>query len=308
MNRCFLYSMFWCALCCSLANAADTKPKSANEKLEAATKKYGSDQPTYQLAYKFRPGEEFRTKITHLATVDTKVKGVEETMKSRSVSSKLWKIRKVEPNGNITFTHMIEWVDMWKSLTGRPESKYDSRTDAEVPADYEQVAKSIGVPLATITIDPIGRIVNRESAQNAISSSIGDLTVPFPAQPVKIGDSWHIPQDVTLRDEEGRVKPVQVRQRYTLEKVETGVATIVVKTQVLTPVNDPKLESQLIQRLQSGTVKFDIEAGRIIQRQMDLDETVLGFSGPESSMQYLARYSEEHVKDAVAAKPSAGKK
>ena len=304
----FSFVLFVCFAMLAGTLAAEEKKKkpSASEQLQAATQKYAGN--TYTLTYKFRAGEEFRTQVTHLATVDTKVKGVEETMKSRSVSAKVWKIQKVDAQGNITFVQSVEWVEMWKSLTGRPESKYDSRTDKEVPADYQHVAQSVGIPLATITIDPIGRVVNREDARKQVNSSIGDLTVPFPAQALKIGDQWNMPQEIKLVDEQKRTKVVQVRQQYTLEKVQTGVASIKVETQVLTPVDDPQLQSQLIQRMQKGTVKFDIEAGRIINRQMDLDETVLGFSGPDSSMQYLARYSEEQVKASVAAKPTPSKK
>jgi Family of unknown function (DUF6263) len=291
-------------LLCQVGHAQQ-KP-SAAEQLKAATQKYGAS-PTYVLQYKFRPGEVFRTQVTHLATVETKVKGVEETVKSRSVSAKAWKIKNVDSQGNITFEQSVEWVEMWKSQSGRPDSTFDSRTDKEVPPDYDIVAKSVGIPLATITIDPIGRVVKREDNQKIVSTSIGDLTVPFPAQPIKVGDKWHMPQEARLTDDAGRPKIVQLRMQYTLEKVETSVATIQVVTQVLTPVDDPKLESQLVQRMQNGTIRFDVEAGRILSRQMDLDETVLGFSGADSSMQYLARYSEEQVKS-VASKPTAIKK
>jgi hypothetical protein len=65
------------------------------------------------------------------------------------------------------------------------------------------------------------------------------------------------------------------------------------KTQLLTPVRNPKVRSQLIQRLTNGTVKFDIDAGRVISRQTDWDETVIGFEGPDSLMKYLARFTEE---------------
>jgi hypothetical protein len=94
-----------------------------------------------------------------------------------------------------------------------------------------------------------------------------------------------------------------------LEKVENGVATITVATQILTPVNDPKIQSQLVQRLQEGTIKFDVDAGRLLHKQMDLDQSVFGFSGPNSHMQYLARFSEELLTgEATAAKPAAEKR
>ncbi len=60
------------------------------------------------------------------------------------------------------------------------------------------------------------------------------------------------------------------------------------------------LLSQLVQRMQKGTIKFDIDAGRLLHRQMDLDESILGFSGPENHMNYLSRTTEEPVENAPA--------
>ena len=132
---------------------------------------------------------------------------------------------------------------------------------------------------------------------------IGDLTVPLPEQAIKIGERWHVDEEVKLQDEQRRVKVVQVRHRYTLDKVETGVATISVATQSLTPIDDPKFEAQLIQRMQKGTIRFDVDVGRVLSRQMDLDETVIGFGGPDSNMHYVARYSEEPLEEEVASRP-----
>ena len=101
---------------------------------------------------------------------------------------------------------------------------------------------------------------------------------------------------------------IKVRQFYRLVLVRTGVATISLETQVLTPVRDPKILSQLVQRMQKGTIKFDIDAGRLLHRQMDLNESILGFSGPESHMNYLSRTTEEPVENVPAAKTAeAGK-
>ena len=58
-------------------------------------------------------------------------------------------------------------------------------------------------------------------------------------------------------------KDVNTRMRYRLEQVKTGVATISVKTQILTPINDPSVRSQLVQRISQGEIRFDIDAGRL---------------------------------------------
>lgn len=262
----------------------------------------------FQLVYKFKADETIRTQITHLATVDTNVKGTNQVVKTRSVSCKIWQIDKVDAKGNVTLTHAVEWVDLWNKISDRPEIKYDSRVDEKAPPGYEHVSLSIGQPLATITINAAGRITERKDTRPVFNPGIGDLTVPLPEQAIKVGGRWHVDEEVKLQDEQRRVKEVKVRHQYTLDKVETGVATISVATQSLSPIDDPKFEAQLIQRMQRGTIRFDIDSGRVLSRQMDLDETVLGFSGPDSNMHYVARYSEEPLAEEVAIKAKPGKK
>jgi hypothetical protein len=264
--------------------------------------------PTYLLAYKFAAGEEIRTKVTHLVTVETKIQGTEQTASTRSVSTKLWRIKRIEGSGNIVFENSVEQVDMWEKVTGRSEVRYNSATDKTPPQNYERTAASIGKVLSVITMDPHGRVVAREDKQPHFNPGIGDLSIPFPGQAVKVGGTWSIPDEVKVRLDDGTIKKIATRQQYKLEKVETGVATISVATQVLTPVSDPKVQSQLVQRLQKGTIKFDLDAGRLLHKQMDLDESVFAFNGPGSHMQYLARFTEEPVTEATAAKPAAEKR
>jgi hypothetical protein len=74
--------------------------------------------------------------------------------------------------------------------------------------------------------------------------------------------------------------------------VKTGVATISVETQILTPIHDPALEAQLIQCGSRGTVRFDVDAGQVLGTQIDLDKRVVGFRGAASSIHYLTRFTE----------------
>jgi hypothetical protein len=75
--------------------------------------------------------------------------------------------------------------------------------------------------------------------------------------------------------------------------VRTGIATIEVATRALTPIRDPALETQLLELESTGTVKFDIDAGRVVSQQMDVDKHVVGFSGEASSIHFVNRFTEE---------------
>ncbi len=291
----FLAGLFFAT---QFAWSDDTDAEEAKRAAQLEKAKQFALEEVYDLRYKFAPGETFRTKVTHLVTVETKIQGTAETAKSRSVSTKRWTIQAVDQKGNITFANSIEAVDMWHKTTGRAEVRYNSETDGKPPAEYEHVASSLGKAMSTITIDPKGKIVNRDKTH--FNSGIGELTVPLPDRPLKIGQEWYVPEEILLRLPDKTLKTVKARQLFTLLSVETGIATISMKTEVLTPINDPKEQSQLVQKLQRGTIKFDIDAGRIRSKQMDLDETVLGFSGSQSVMQYLARLTEEPVEDEPA--------
>jgi hypothetical protein len=292
---------------CVLAARGDEPGKAGGGSLTAELAK-ATDKlaPTYRLAYKFAAGEQLRTKVVHLATVETKIKGVAQKTESRTVSTRLWRIKQVTSKGEIVFENVVERVEMWNNVEGRKEVRYDSAVDKEPPAEFQLVAASIGKVLATVTINPHGRILSRQDAQRQFNPGIGELTIPFPETPVKTGASWSIPDEVRVKLEDGTVKKVQTQQKYRLEKVEAGVATISLETQVLTPVNEPQVQVELVQRLQRGTIKFDVDAGRLIHKQLDMDQSVFGFSGADSHMQYLARFTEEPVKDGQTASAPAG--
>lgn len=249
--------------------------------------------PDFDLKYHFDSGEEILSKVIHLVTMDTKIEGTAETVETRSTSVRRWKITDVDDRGNVTFLHYVDSAKMWQKVSGRPEIRFDSEAGEPPHELYRNVAKTIGVPLATITISPRGVILGRKSDQPNFNPGIGELTVPLPGRPVKVGQKWYVPDELRIAGDDGRYKRVQTRQLYTLQKVQTGIATIKVATQVLTPIRDAKIRSKLIQRLQHGTIKFDLDAGRVRSKQMDLNERVIGFNGAASIMHYLTRFTEE---------------
>jgi hypothetical protein len=241
-----------------------------------------------------------------LGTTETTIQGNVQTAKARTISTKSWKITDVDQDGNATFVHSVPDINMWQKLSGRPEVRYDSTKDAVPPPQYREVAKTVGVPIATVTISPTGEVMKRDDGRKSTSFGLGDIAIPMPQNPVKIGDQWSTTDEIRVREADGRVKRIKTRLVYRLEKVQTGVATISVETEVLTPVNDPKVKSQLVQQLTSGQVKFDVDAGRPISRQIDWDETVVGFNGADSIMKYLARFTEELLPGDAAATADAG--
>jgi hypothetical protein len=257
------------------------------------------DKDKFKLRYKYDRGEVIRWKVVHLATTETKIQGNSQSARSRASSVKVWTVEDVNDNGNMTLTHSVDSVDMWQKMTDRPEIRYNSETDETAPPEYRHVAKTLSRPLTTVTIQPDGTVVDRESDSPEHKFGVGNMVMRLPEQPIAVGSTWFESSEIRVRLPDKRVKRIKTRKLYTLDKVQTGVATISVKTEVLTPVHEAQVKAGLIQQLTEGEIKFDIDAGRVLSKQLDWDETVVGFNGADSMLKYLARITEDIL-------PSAG--
>jgi hypothetical protein len=251
-----------------------------------------SAQQAYQLTYKMQPGEQIVSKVSHQAETQTNIAGTHENSRSQTTSIKVWEVQSADAD-SMTFVYLIDQVDMRQSIGDSEEVRYDSQSGAEAPQQFQRVAETVSKPLATITINRVGEVLKRDNELKSPLMGIGDLTVPLPNEPVAIGAEWQVPRDLRVRLEDGKYKVIKVRELYRLEKVSAGVATITMEAQPLTPVFDPAIEAQLIQQLSKGTIKFDIDNGRILSKHLDWSENVVGFRGAESAMRYDATWSEE---------------
>ena len=90
---------------------------------------------------------------------------------------------------------------------------------------------------------------------------------------------------------------IKIRERFTLEKVKTGVATLSVRSEPLTPIREESIRAQVVQQLSNGTIRFDVDNGRLLSKQLDWDEDVVGFQGANSMMEYRAQLTERLVDD-----------
>ena len=259
----------------------------------------------YLLRYKFTAGEVVRWRVTHKARTDTEIRGSSQTAESNSESTKVWTVKEVGENGEFTLVHSVSQVNMWQRVGDEPLIHYDSESDEEVPRVYQQTAKTVGVPLSTVTVSPPGAIL-AQSSTKPIDLGLGSIVIPFPEKPIKIGDGWNVPRVVTVSlpiDGVRTYKKIKVRQRYTLRSVKAGIATIAVRTEVITPVRDARIESQLIQKMIKGSMRFDLQKGRLRSKTIDWDEHVLGFQGANSNMKYRATFSEQLLSAKLAATP-----
>ena len=248
----------------------------------------------FELKYRFTPGEIIRYEVVHQASIETTISGSSQTADTVSKSVKRWMVQDLESDGNAAFEHSVESIDMQHTISGRQSVSYNSQTDETPPAEYEDAARAVGIPLAVVTVDQQGNVLKRlqKHAQHGGDSN-SQILYPLPAEAVPVGHVWTVPLDIEVILEGGGTKKIKARQRMELTSVSSDIATIALETQILDVLNNPKIEAQVVQRLSKGTIQFDIEAGRIVGQDLRLDERVLAFSGPGSGMHLKSRFTEK---------------
>ena len=298
-----LESAFLLALIASFINGssarAQTTPRSTTPP---------SSDTKYLIEYKLRAGEKLYSKVVHFADTRTKMSDHEESSSSRTTSEKVWEVKSVDDKGNMTFEYRILSVDLAQKVGDKEEFTYNSQTDTEAPPVFKKVAETINKSLGDVTINKRGQVVNRENDTKSPALGMGELTVPLPAEPIAVGAEWSVPRDMRVKLDDGTHKTIKVRELYTLTKVSAGIATIRIEAQPLTPVNDPGIESQLIQQLSKGTIKFDLDRGRMISKQLDWAEEAIGFRGDSTALKYDARFTEELLTEAPKTASSGAKR
>jgi hypothetical protein len=248
----------------------------------------------YTLRYVFQPGQVLRWEVLQQASVRTSINGEAETVETVSKSSKAWRVKEVKPDGSAVFEHSVDWVDMRQQFGSKRPVRYDSRSGTKPPLGFEDVAGAVGLPLATVTMDATGKTLSRRRTPLRGTSKIeSEMTLLLPAEPIPLGHTWSKTFEIEIRLPGGVMKKVSAMQKFTLEEVKTGVARIAVLNVILTPVRDPAVEAQLVQYESAGFVRFDVDAGRVLEQQVDMDKRIVGFRGPASNLHYLSRFTEK---------------
>lgn len=254
----------------------------------------------YLLRHKLKPGEEVYSTVLHQAKTVTRIQGIDQASEARTLSEKVWKVMAVNPQGDMTFEYRIQHVEMSQTHGDEKEIRFDSRKDKTPPPIYKKVAESLGKPISTVVIDSTGKVLSRSDNKDAPELGMGDLVLTLPEEAFAIGGSWSVPRDTRVKLPDGTHKTIKIRETYELKKVQSGVATITIRSQPITPLDGPEVESQVMQQLSNGELKFDIDAGKLISKELNWDDSVVGFSGAESQLKYTARYREDTKVQRVA--------
>jgi hypothetical protein len=278
---------------CSTVRAEDVEAPSIGPVVLVSKSVETPNAEKVLLRYKLKQGEVIKTRVTHLVKTITKIDNEEQPSSCRTVSTKNWKVTGVSADGDMTFEHSVQNVDATQQVGVQDEVRYNSEEETEVPKQFQEVDNKVDQIISVITIRPNGSVVDRSTDDPYARLNLGEIAIQFPQDPVAIGDQWETTREIQVRREDKSPMRVKLRELYTLRKVSAGVAVIDVKNETLTPIRAPEIESQVMQQMNNGHLRFDIDAGRLISKEINWDSKVIGFSGPGSLLEYSARLQEE---------------
>ncbi len=269
----------------------------------------GDDSETFLLRYKFEKDQVVRYKDSlhddYVITVGQK----KEKQHSYKTSVKNYRVVSVnKKDGSAELELTFEWVDMDISQNGQ-NALYDSRIDKKLDPRFETffgpMAEMVGKPRLRLTISPTGKIsdlqplINKQQKPDKLSINV---LPELPEEPVKVGGIWKedISVPVSIAGNPKLKQIIKLQRRYFVQSLKDGVVDISVKTKVLTPLNDPALEMQLIRRKPQGDFQINLETGLFLSRNLTQDNRVINFAKGPSQIDFTQVHTEKMLPVKVA--------
>ena len=261
----------------------------------------------YKLMFKFKPNQIVHQEISYESEMTTHKNQDTQTVRNSTKSKRHYRVTAVDDKTGVADLDMtIDWVHMLASFDNGEGEKTEpieflSDDPKKQPKQFNDIRASIGKP-AWLRFSPAGAPVKTPSgappktdaaAAPVTDGSLEAYLFPLPEQALAIGEIWKERFDVRMRDIDKQLVKISLQRTYKLTEVKNGRAVIELRTAILTPVQDPAIAAQLIQREVTGKIVFDIEQGLIVSREWSVDNTIINPVGANSSMRATSRYREK---------------
>lgn len=263
-----------------------------------------ADEPAeHLLRYKFRAGQIIRYSVSLHDDYVVKIGDLTEEPHSYQDSIKHYRVISVNEDGSAVLELMMEWAQLDLFQNGA-KAKFDSRTDQKPEEIFRPIASLIGKPHLRLTISPTGEVSNLEpllgEKEKPNELALGVL-VQLPEEPIKVGGIWKEDLSVPIQMPDSPLQQVvRLQRRYFLISVKDDIATITIKTNVLTPLNNPELELQLIRRQPEGTMQIDLAQGLLLSRTLTQENEVVNFGKGATQMTFRQKHTEKMLPQEIA--------
>lgn len=263
----------------------------------------GKSSGPVTMKYRWETNQIHYFDVTHLMIITSQKDQTSETAVNESRSIKHFRVVSVDADGGAILELVIDRVRMLARFGESDALTFDSDSKDPPPHQFRGVREAIGKPTARVKVSATGRMdqVVRLAAPEPGKSATPDndpsnsFLMVLPEGPVDVGQGWTDKIEVKVSPSKDLTQNVTILRKYEVESIEGSRVTIKMESTVLTPVKDPMLIGQLIQRTPSGTAVFDLEKGQVVARESKVSKTEINVLGPKSSMRAVGELTERLV-------------
>lgn len=270
--------------------------------------------PQQLFVYKFTPGMYAHYEVDQTQTVRTQFNGGNESVLNRMIAQKNFRVVSVDADGSAVLEPMVKKVKMSAKFNDLKPIEYDSDLNESAPTQFQNIQATVGRPVVRMTFAPNGQLTKVTPLQGApeniaktaakIDPTVNFLTV-FPKQPIGVGAVWREKFRVPVNTSNGGIAPpVPMQREYTITKIDGSVATITLRTTILSPMLPPEAEAQLIQRQLQGTIEFHLERGLLQSHNTKASGQVVEAFGPKTLMQSSLETKEQWIPSPDGVQPA----
>lgn len=245
----------------------------------------------YRLVYKFQPNQFVHYEVANRMSILTQFGDTSTVALNESTAVKNYRVISVDGQGGAVIEPTIVRVKMSAQFAEQDAAIYDSETAIDPPPQFKDVAATLGRPSVRLQVAANGQLIQAtpllDSPANrnlAKDDPRHNFLIVFPTDPVPIGGSWKDRFQVPVSVEGGLKREVTLQRTFTLTKVNGNSAFIQLKTAVMTPVDSPAIEAQLIQRTPSGVLEFDMAEGAFLGQELRVSGHVVNAFGEKTQM------------------------
>lgn len=249
---------------------------------------------------RFQTGQVMLYQVEHVTEAVDVTAGNTNQTKSLLKVTKRWQVVGVDATGVATM--QMSLVNMYQERTTPSGDvlKYDSANpEKSTPALKEVMAKFLNTPLATIRIDPQGKVVEVKDSKSDASSYENELpfVLVLPTVALKPGEGWDRAYQITLAPPLGTGEKHDAVQKSRCKSLSGDQATLTFTTELKTPPKTAADQVPLWQMLPEGEVVIDTKNGRLQTAKVEIRKEVKDHLGMGSSCKFLSVQTIQYLGD-----------
>jgi hypothetical protein len=235
-----------------------------------------------------------QTVVRETVLDDKTEKPITTTAQTNLTLVRKWTVKAVDAAGVATLELTITQM---KNEFRRPDGS-SLVLDSANPEHAKEMAAYLNVPVVTIRVDSLGRLVEVKEAK---AGSAARLTAELPFRLVlpesgpTAGQTWDRPFTLKLDPPLGTGETHEFAQKYTCTAIRDGLLILGVETSLKAPPKALAERVPLVPMLWTGEVFFNVAAGKYHAARLRVKAELPNFQGEGTRFEYESVYNEDAV-------------